>query len=84
MDDELIERAKRSIALEHGLSDRDARRLVGETAAELHSDARAMARELGVTDPSQRERDRGGDGRYTSSGERPGLNALIRAATGRS
>jgi hypothetical protein len=81
VDDELLAYAKRTIALEHGLSERDASRLVGETAAEIHADARAMGRELGVTDPTERARDQGG--RYTTSGERPDLNRLIRQAAGR-
>jgi len=53
VDDELLDCAKRSIAREHGLAERNAHRLVGDTAAELHADAKAMAKEAGpMTRPS--------------------------------
>jgi hypothetical protein len=52
MDDEMLLYAKRGIAREHGLSERDAHRLVGTTAAELHADAKAMAGEVGAGDPT--------------------------------
>jgi hypothetical protein len=45
VDSALLESARRSIAREHGLSDQDAPRLVDETGADLHADARAMSRE---------------------------------------
>jgi hypothetical protein len=76
VDEEVLDRAKRSIALEHGLAERDAHRLVGETAAELHADARAMAREVGAYDPTERARDE--HGRFAGD-----MNARIRQAAGR-
>ena len=77
MDDELLEAAKVTIAKQHGLPETRAHRLVGSSASELHADAKAMAKELGVLDPS--ERARGDGGRFA----RADMNSLIRAASGR-
>jgi hypothetical protein len=81
VDDELVGRAKVSIALEHGLRESDAPRLVGSSAAELHADAKAMAKELGAFDPSERTRD--DLGRFTDPEGEVDVNAMIRAAAGR-
>jgi hypothetical protein len=82
-DDELLEAAKVTIARAHGLSERDAPRLVGTTAAELHRDAAEMAKEVGALDPTERARDDGG--RFRTVGDAVGgdMNARIRAAAGR-
>jgi hypothetical protein len=73
---ELFDAAKRDVARAHGLSERDAHRLVGSTIGELHADATAMANELGVRDPTLRARDDAG--RFSGD-----MNARIRAAAGR-
>jgi hypothetical protein len=78
VDEELYERGRASIAAEHGLSAESARRLRGKTASELHTDARAMAAELGVVDPTERPRD--GAGRFASGTD---MNRIIREASGR-
>jgi hypothetical protein len=75
---ELLEAAKRDVARAHGLDDRHAYRLVGGSVSELHADAKLMARELGVADPTERPRDE--VGRYTGETD---MNRLIRAASGR-
>jgi hypothetical protein len=79
-DAKLVAYAKLQIGREHGLDETDSRRLAGNTADELHADARAMARELGVTDPTERARDQRGK---FASGEGRSMNQLIRAASGR-
>jgi hypothetical protein len=48
VDDELLSIARTSIGAEVGLNPAQSRRLVGETAGEIRSDAKAMARELGL------------------------------------
>jgi hypothetical protein len=73
---ELLEAAKVTVARAHGLRDRDAHRLVGGTLAELHADARTMAKEVGAKDPTERVRDDGG--RFASD-----VNQAIRRAAGR-
>jgi hypothetical protein len=75
-DHELIAAAKESIGRSHGLTSASSARLVGTSARELHDDARTMARELGVDDPTQRKRDE--RGRFTGS-----MNEIIRRASGR-
>ena len=81
MDDDalakLVEAAKLSVGHEHGLTDVQSRRLVGLTVNELHTDAKAMCRELGVPDPSEQSRDQGGRFQPRS------MNEAIRAAAGR-
>jgi hypothetical protein len=74
---ELLDAARRDVARAHGLDERHAFRLVGSSVAELHKDAASMARELGVADPSERQRDEGG--RYAGND----MNARIREAAGR-
>jgi hypothetical protein len=78
-DNGLLALAKTAIGAEHGLSAAQARRLVGSSAAELHDDAKRMAKELGQPDPSERSRDE--RGRY--SGEHIDMNRLIRGVAGR-
>ena len=78
MDDELLAIAKKSIGAEHGSSEAHSCRLVGQTAAELHRDALAMARELNVFDPIERARDDGG--RFATGAT---MNERIRWAAGR-
>jgi hypothetical protein len=73
---ELLEAAKVTVARAHGLADRDAQRLVGRTVGELHADAKAMAREVGAYDPTERVRDDGG--RFATD-----MNEAIRRAAGR-
>jgi hypothetical protein len=80
MDDELVEHAKESIGRAHGLSAAQSKRLVGSTSEALHADARVMASELGVTDPTLQKRDE--QGRY-AGGERVDMNRAIRQAAGR-
>jgi hypothetical protein len=77
----LLEAAKLSVGREHGLDDAASRRLAGADVDELHRDATAMARELGIADPTQQRRNQGG--RYATSGEHLDVNQLIRQATGR-
>jgi hypothetical protein len=79
VDPGLIPAAKAEIGRTHGLSPQQSARLVGSSAEELHRDARAMTKELGVVDPSEQGRD--GRGRYT--GEHADMNSLIRAVAGR-
>jgi hypothetical protein len=76
----LVEYAKLAVGREHGIPESDARRLVGSTIGELHSDAKALARELNLHDPSERDRDEGG--RYRGR-ENVGVNEAIRRAAGR-
>lgn len=76
-DDELIEYARINVGREHGLTSEQAHRLVGSTLGDLHDDARVMAKELGVRDPSERTRDDGG--RYAVD-----MNRIIREKSGRS
>ena len=79
MDNELLDVARVAIAAEFGLGAAQARRLRGETAAELRADAKAMRAELGLEPVDERERDQ--QGRY-ASGERD-MNSVIREAAGR-
>jgi hypothetical protein len=81
----LIEAAKLSVGREHGLDDAASRRLAGSTVDELHTDAKAMAREVGAHDPTERERARDDGGRFRTVGDAVGLdmNQLIRQASGR-
>jgi hypothetical protein len=78
IDSELVEAAKRDIAAQHGIPSGRAHRLVGSTASELHADARALAKELDVLDPTERARDDGG--RFAAHDD---MNARLRAAAGR-
>jgi hypothetical protein len=78
-DEELLDYAKRAVAREHGLSERDAHRLVGTTLRELHADARNFAREVGAHDPTEAARDELGH----FAGGKANMNALIRRASGR-
>jgi hypothetical protein len=86
MDDEtlaeLFAAAKRDVARSHGIDERHASRITGSTMGELHKDATAMAKELGVDDPTAKPRDEGG--RFASGdGSGSSINRLIRAAAGR-
>jgi hypothetical protein len=81
---ELVAYARVAVGREHGLTAEQSRRLVGRSLTELHGDARAMAQELGVRDPS--ERTRGGDGRFAGaegSDAHVRINKSIRQAAGR-
>jgi hypothetical protein len=77
--DALLEYARRAVAREHGLSERDAHRLVGTTLRELHDDARNFAREVGAYDPTEAARDELGH----FAGGKASMNTLIRRASGR-
>jgi hypothetical protein len=57
-DNELIEYAKVAVGREHGLTEAQARRLVGSPLNVLHADAATMAGELGVESPYAPSRDR--------------------------
>jgi hypothetical protein len=81
VDDELLLAAKAQIGSQHGLSAAQSARLVGDTAEAVHRDARAMANELNVYDPSERSRDE--TGRFTGDADRRDMNRLIREAAGR-
>jgi hypothetical protein len=62
-DDELLGYARTAAGREHGLSEAQSKRLVGGTLRELHPDAAAMTKELGVDDPyetGQQARDESG------------------------
>jgi hypothetical protein len=79
-DNETAAYLRERVGAEHGLSAAQSRRLRGTTVAELHADAKAMAKELDVIDPSERARDQGG--RFTGS-ENVAINEAIRQASGR-
>jgi hypothetical protein len=82
MDDELLALARVEVGRQHGLSAAQSARLIGDSAAALHRDAAQMCRELGIVDLRERTRDRAG--RYASSeSDSRSINALIRAASGR-
>jgi hypothetical protein len=83
--DELLEYARIAVGREHGLSEAQARRLVGGSLRELHADAAQMASELGVDDPHPTDQGQARDqgGRFASSGEGRDMNRLIREASGR-
>lgn len=81
MDAELLEAAKRDVARQHGIPQEFAYRLVGSDARSLHEDAKALARELNVVDPSERTRDDAG--RFTDADGKVDVNRMIRAAAGR-
>jgi hypothetical protein len=80
VDDDLLAYAKTAVGAEHGLSAAQSKRLKGTTPADLHADAKAMVRELGLVDPTQQPRD-ASTGRY--SGEHVDMNELIRGVAGR-
>jgi hypothetical protein len=86
MDDEttaqLLDYARQAVAREVGIPAQHAHRITGSNVGELRADAKALARELGVVDLTERARDDGG--RYTA-GEPDGreMNRLIRQAAGR-
>jgi hypothetical protein len=77
VDDELVEAAKVTIARQHGIPESRAHRLVGDTSEALHRDAKALARELNVLDPTERARDDGG--KFSGVD----MNQLVREASGR-
>jgi hypothetical protein len=77
---ELIAYAKVALGHQHGLTDAESRRLNGSTVDELHRDARAMCRELGRVDLTERARDEGG--RYAGTAA-VGFNEAVRKAAGR-
>jgi hypothetical protein len=81
VDDELLSIARASIGAEVGLSPAQSCRLIGETAADLRLDAKAMARELGLVTDADPPRDHGG--RFAKSGGIYDMNAMIRRAAGR-
>jgi hypothetical protein len=76
VDNELIALARIEVGRQHGLTAAQSARLVGDNAQALHADAKAMAKELNVLDPTERARDDGG--RFTGD-----MNQLIRQASGR-
>jgi hypothetical protein len=78
VDEELAQIARAAIAAEFGLTPEQARRLHGETAAEVRADAKAMRSELGLPNLDDRERDK--RGRFKGGT----MNELIRQASGRS
>lgn len=57
-DNELIDYAKVAVGREHGLTEAQARRLVGSSLNVLHADAATMAGELGVENRYAPSRDR--------------------------
>ena len=73
----LLEYAKLSVGREHGLDEAASRRLVGTSVDELHRNAKAMAKEVGAYDPTERARDEGGS--FAGADK----NRIIRAASGR-
>jgi hypothetical protein len=75
---ELLAAAKRDVARTHGIDERHAPRITGATMSELHKDATALARELGVDDPTAKPRDEGG--RFAGKSE---MDRAIRSAAGR-
>ena len=75
-DDELVTIARQAIGEHYGLTADQARRLHGDTAAELREDAKLMRSELGLPPLDERERD--GRGRFAAN-----MNAIIRARAGR-
>jgi hypothetical protein len=82
-DPALLEAAKESIGRTHGLNAVQSARLVGASAQELHADAKAMARELNVYDPTERARDDGGKFRTVGDAVGADMNTMIRRASGR-
>jgi hypothetical protein len=88
VDDELLSIARTSIGADVGLNPAQSRRLVGSTAADLRSDAKAMAKELGLVVDADPPRDPGGrfaksGGIYDKGSANADVNARIRAAAGR-
>ncbi len=83
MDDDaaskLLEYVRVTVGREHGLDEAASRRLSGSTIDELHADARALAQEIGVRDPTLRARH--GDGQFAGAGG--DMNRIIRSAAGR-
>jgi hypothetical protein len=73
VDDELLEVGRNAIASHYGLTPAQARRLHGDTAVELRTDAQAMRAELGLPPLDDRDRDDHG----------ASMNRLIRSAAGR-
>jgi hypothetical protein len=84
VDDELLALARASIGAEVGLNEAQSRRLVGETAGEIRSDAKLMARELGLP-VDDRLRDEAGRFRERNAVDdlHSSMNTLIRRASGR-
>jgi hypothetical protein len=84
--DELIGLAKVTIAHQHGVPEHQAHRITGSSPRELHDDAAALAREIGVHDPTTVKRDEGGRfaPRSSSAGSGFDINRAIRQAAGRS
>jgi hypothetical protein len=64
---------------EYGLTERQAKRLRGESADEVRADAKQMRRELGLDDDEHDDRQRDGQGRYAGTS----MNRIIRRASGR-
>jgi hypothetical protein len=88
VDDDLLSIARASIGAEVGLNPAQSRRLTGSTAADLRSDAKAMAKELGLVTDADPPRDQGGrfaksGGVYDKGSPNARVNQLIRQAAGR-
>jgi hypothetical protein len=78
-DVETLEYLRVAVGREHGLSEAQSRRLVGSSVKALQRDAREMARELGLPDPTVQPRS--GDGRYSTRDDTgQAINEAIRRA----
>jgi hypothetical protein len=85
-DPELVDVARAAIGAQFGLTEAQSKRLTGSSAAEIRTDARLMAKELGLVADDDPPRDRAG--RYAKSGgiydqRGPDMNRIIREAAGR-